>query len=187
MPTAPNSGSPVKKSVLVLAILVGIILFYDHKGRALPPPFSEAELTERSDLIIEGQVIEVWLYDQWLYYLKSAEMGSKGITLLQKVPATTQQMLKLIRNFPYKKAPVVIDGVYVAAVKVDKRLKGQSEGVIFIPFVSYHFPPGRRLIGPWSERGYRPGEHLKMYLRKNGPFFESTWWNAVQKLPKPQN
>lgn len=153
MPTALKVPSKVNKTFFILAFLTGIILTFSTTGRALPPPFSEAELTERSDLIIEGQVIEVWLYDQWRYYLKSGEMGSKGSALLQQVPATTQQMLKLIRNFPYKKAPVVIDGVYVAAVKVDKRLKGQSEGVIFIPFVCYHFPSGRRLIGPWSERG----------------------------------
>jgi hypothetical protein len=67
---------------------------------------------------------------------------------------------------------------------VEQTLKGQSESPIFIPFVRYHFLTDHRLEGPWTERQYQVGEHLKMHLRQNGPFFESTWWNAVRPVKK---
>jgi hypothetical protein len=168
--------SIIKNKLLIIVILFIIIICYSSLAQAVPPPLSEEELFKRSDLIIEGHVIKIYLYDQWLNHLKSAG------AFLKDVPATAAELVKIVRNFPFKKAPVVVDGVYIAEVKVDKWLKGNSEGIIYIPFVTYHFIPGQALSGPWSERRYLQGEYLKMYLQKNGPFFESTWWNGVQEL-----
>jgi hypothetical protein len=152
------------------------MLGWSRTVTALPTPFSEEELANQSDLIIEGRVTKVWPFGEWLAQIKEE-------ALLKEIPPTSQELINMLRNFPYKKGPATIDGVDIAEVKVEKHFKGLSGKVIFIPFVRYHFPPGRQLIGAWSERPYQAGQHLKMYLKKNGPFFESTWWNGVQELP----
>ncbi len=152
---------------------------------ALPPPLSLEELAGRSDLVIEGRVTRVWPYPQWLAYVKEGGLGTRGKALLQEAPPTEEGMLGLIRNFPYKSLPgvqVSVEGVYLAQVQVEQTLKGQADKVIFIPFVRFHFLTDRRLEGPWTERQYQVGEYLKLYLRQNGPFFESTWWNAVRPV-----
>ena len=168
-------------------VLLAILALAAPTAQALPPPLSPQELTARSDVVIEGRVAQVWLYSQWLTHLKNGGLGPRGKALLQQTPATDEGLLRLIRNFPYNKsgrpAPVAVDGVYLAEVQVEKTLKGQTEGVIFIPFVRFHFT-GRSIEGPWTERQYQAGEYLKMYLRQNGPFFESTWWNAVRPVGK---
>lgn len=166
-----------KKIVLTLSILLILsILGWNRTVTALPAPLSEEELAKRSDLIIEGRVTKVWPFGEWLAQTKKEAR-------LQEIPSTSQDLINMLRNFPYKKGPAQVDGVDIAEIKVGERLKGMSAEVIFIPFVRYHFPPGRQIIGAWSERQYQPGQHLKMYLKKNGPFFESTSWNAVQELP----
>jgi hypothetical protein len=174
-----------KKIVLTLAFLLILsMLGWNRTVSALPTPFSEEELTKRSDLIIEGRVTKVWPFDEWLAHIKRETPAPQKEVLLKEIPATSQDIIKILRNFPYKNGPAQVDGVDIAEVEVGKHLKGISTEVIFIPFVRYHFPPGRQLIGAWSERPYQPGQHLKMYLKKNGPFFESTWWNGVQELPQ---
>ncbi len=170
---------------LSLTSLIAFFGFLVALGQALPPPLSRDELTARSDLIIEGRVTKVWQYQQWLAYLKEGGLGAEGAMMLKEVPATEEGMLHLIRNFPYKNMPnvqVAIDGIFLAEISVEKRFKGPAEKVIFIPFVRFHFLDERRLVGPWTEPSYHAGERLKMYLRKTGPFFESTYWNAVRPL-----
>lgn len=168
-----------------IAALLTFLGFSLSAAQALPPPFSPEELTARSDLVIEGRVTKVWLYPQWLTYLKEGGLGTRGMTMLKEAPATEEGILQLIRNFPYKslqRVQVAVDSVHLAEVHIEKTIKGQAEKVIFIPFLRYHFLNDRRLEGPWTERTYHEGERLKMYLRKNGPFFESTYWNAVRSL-----
>jgi hypothetical protein len=183
--TISNRAFP-QRLIAPMLILVGLALA-PSAARALPPPLNPAELSAKSDLVIEGRVAKVWLYSRWLTYLKEGGMGPAGKALLQQAPATDQAMLTLIRNFPYKSwpgLPVAVDGINLAEVKVEKTLKGQAIKVIFIPFIRFHFLTERRLEGPWTEHHYRAGEHLKMHLRQNGPFFESTWWNSVRPLDK---
>ena len=168
-----------------IATLLTFLGFSLSAAQALPPPFSPEELTARSDLVIEGRVTKVWLYPQWLTYLKEGGLGTTGMTILKEVPATEEGMLHLIRNFPYKSlqgVQVEVDVIHLAEVHMEKSLKGQAAKVIFIPFLRYHFLNGFLPAGPWTERTYHEGERRKMYLRKNGPFFESTYWNAVRPL-----
>lgn len=177
-----------KRSYLWLCVplgLMAVLALLPLAARALPPPLGPQELAERSDLVIEGRVTKVWPYSEWLTFLKDGGLGAAGKALLQQAPATKRGLLDLIRNYPYKTNPeVAVDGVYLAEVQVEQTLKGQAESPIFIPFVRFHFLTGRRLEGPWTERQYQVGEHLKLHLRQNGPFFESTWWNAVRPLDK---
>jgi hypothetical protein len=179
---APNNNRVVSKGLFFIIILIAVILLHNVMAYAVPPPLSQEELYKRSDLIAEGRVIKVWLYNQCLAYLQSGGLGHKGLALAKGLPATDEGMFRVIRNFPYDPTKVAIDGIYVAEVMVAKVLKGKPQKIIFIPFVQFHFIPGKELAGPWAERGYRQGEHLKMYLRKNDPFFESTWWNGVELL-----
>lgn len=175
----------IYKGLIGIMVILTIMAVCTSPARALPPPLSLEELAVQSDLVIEGRVAKVWLYPQWLTYLKKGGLGTRGITLLKEAPATEEGMLQLIHNFPYKFLPsaqVAVDAVYLAEVQVERTVKGQTAGVIFIPFLRYHFLNDRRLEGPWTERTYLEGEHLKMYLRQNGPFFESTYWNAVRPL-----
>ena len=182
---ASISDWAVYKGLIGIMVILTIMAVYPSPAHALPPPLSLEELAVRSDLVIEGRVTKVWLYPQWLTYLKKGGLGTRGMTLLKEAPATAEGMLQLIHNFPYKSLPdaqVAVDGVYLAEVQVERTIKGQPAGVIFIPFLRYHFLTDRHLEGPWTERTYLEGEHLKMYLRQNGPFFESTHWNAVRPL-----
>jgi len=181
----------IKKRVsqgLIISIgLLTILALTPPAALPLPPPFNPEELAARSDLVIEGRVTKVWPYDRWLAHVKEGGMGPEDKTLLQQAPTTEQEMLRLIRNFPYKSLSgvrVEVDGIYLAQVMVEKILKGKAAGVIFIPFVRFHFLTEHRLEGPWNERNYQVGEHLKMYLGQNGPFFESIWWNAVRPMDK---
>lgn len=171
---------------LIIAIgLLTIMVLTPPAALPLPPPLSPEELAARSDLVIEGRVTKVWIYSEWLAHVKQGRMGPGGKALLQQAPATDQEMLRLIRNFPYKSFPgvrVEVDGIFLAQIQVEKTLKGQTSGVIFVPFVRFHFLTERRMEGPWNERAYQVGEHLKMHLRQNGPFFESSWWNAVRPM-----
>lgn len=180
-----NPAGP-KRLIFPLVLLTFLVLL-PLTAMALPPPLNPTELLERSDLVIEGRVKKVWLYSQWLTFLQEGGLGSGGKTLLKQAPVTNEGLLRLIRNFPYKSSvpvEVAVDSFHLAEVQVEKVLKGQPERVIFIPFVSFHFLTDRRLEGPWTERQYHVGEHLKMFLRQTGPFFESTWWNAVRPLGK---
>jgi hypothetical protein len=170
-----------KGAITVIISSMVLAAFFSAVAYALPPPMSPPELQKRSDLVIEGRVIKVWPYSQWLAYVKQGGWGKAGEALLRQAPATDREMLQRVRNFPYK-SRAVVDGVYLAEVKVGRLLKGEAKPVIFIPFVRYHFLPGRMIIGGWSERTYHQGDHLRMYLIKNGPFFESTWWNAAQPI-----
>ncbi len=173
--------------LIVLLGLLAILAGSPRTGLALPPPLSPEELAARSDLVIEGRVVKVWPYAEWLAFLQKGGLGAAGRALLSQAPATDAGLLKLIRNFPYKSggrpARVAIDSYNLAEVRVEKTLKGHSGEVIFIPFLNYHFL-NRPLEGPWNERSYTAGEHLQMYLRRNGPFYESTYWNAVLPLDK---
>lgn len=175
----------VHKWLISQIALLTILALAPPEARALPPPLSPTELTARSDLIIQGRVTKIWRYPQWVAYLKDGGLGTSGKALLEEAPATDEGLLRLIRNFPYKSRPgVAIDGIYLAQVLVEQTLKGPRTGVIFIPFVRFHFLAGGQVEGPWNERQYQVGEHLKMYLRHSGPFYESTWWNAVRSLDK---
>jgi hypothetical protein len=177
-----NRSRTTKQTFLSIISLMILLAGYISVSYALPAPESPDELRKRSDLIIQGRVTKVWPYSQWLTFWKKGGMGAVGAALLRQAPATDREMLSQMRNFPYKRSQVAIEGVYLAEVQVGRVLKGSSDKVIFIPFVRYHFLPGRRLIGPWAERSYQAGEHLQLHLIKNGPFFESTWWNAVEPL-----
>jgi hypothetical protein len=163
-----------------LFALAGLAAF-PLTAAALPPPLTPAELAARSDLVILGRVARVWGYEQWRQYLRDGGLGARGATLLKEAPATDAGVLALVRNFPYGPAQVAVDGVFLAEVQVDQTLKGEAREVILIPFVKYHFLT-TPLEGPWTERAYRQGERLQLYLRRNGPFFESTWWNAVSPV-----
>ena len=180
------SSRAISKWLLAhIAALLTLFGFSLSAAQALPPPLSTEELAARSDLVIEGRITRVWFYPQWLTYLKEGGLGTRGMIMLKEAPATEEGMLPLIRNFPYKslqRVQVAVDSIHLAEVDVKKSLKGQAEKVIFIPFLRYHFLNDRRLEGPWAERTYHEGERLKMYLRKNGPFFESTYWNAIRPL-----
>jgi hypothetical protein len=167
----------------ITAIISSVVLaaFFSAVVYALPPPMSPAELQKRSDLVIEGRVTKVWPYSQWLAYVKNGGWGKAGEALLRQAPATDREMLQRVRNFPYK-SRAVVDGIYLAEVKVGRVLQGKAKPVIFIPFVRYHFLPGQMIIGGWSERNYHQGDQLQMYLIKNGPFYESTYWNAAQPI-----
>ncbi len=175
----------VLKRLISPLVLMAILALAPREARALPSPLNLAELTARSDLIIEGRVTTIWPYPQWLAYLQNGGLGATGKALLEEAPATETGLLRLIRNFPYKSRPeVTIDGIFLAEVRVQQTLKGPRAGVIFIPFVRFHFRSGGQVEGPWNERQYQVGEHLKMYLRRSGPFYESSWWNAVRSLDK---
>ena len=106
----------------------------------------------------------------------------QGAALVKNLPDSDEGLLRLIRNFPYKSSHVVIDGIYIAEIKIKEVCKGKAQGMIFIPFVRYHFLANRAIEGPWSERTYKPGERLYLYLKKNGPFYQSAWWNAVHPV-----
>jgi hypothetical protein len=177
-----NRARTAKPAFVSIISLMILLAGYISVSYALPAPLSPDELQKRSDLVIEGRVTKVWLYSKWLTFLKKGGLGAAGAAFLRRAPATDREMLSQMRNFPYKSSQVAIEGVYLAEVQVDRVLKGSSDKVIFIPFVRYNFLPGRRLIGPWAERSYQAGEHLQLDLIKNGPFFESTWWNAVKSL-----
>jgi hypothetical protein len=177
-----NRARTAKQAFLSITSLMILLTGYISVSYALPAPLSPDELRKRSDLIIEGRVIKVWPYSQWLTFLKKGGMGAAGASLLRRATAGDREMLVHMRNFPYKSSQVAIEGVFLAEVQVERVLKGSSDKVIFIPFVRYHFLPGRRLIGPWVERSYQAGEQLQLNLIKNGPFFESTWWNAVKPV-----
>ena len=177
----------LSKGLIISIGLLALTALTPPAALPLPPPLSPDELAARSDLVIEGRVTKVWPYSKWLAHVKQGGMGPAGEALLQQAPATDQEMLSLIRNFPYKSFPgvqVEVDGIFLAQIQVEKTCKGQTAGAIFVPFVRFHFLTERRLEGPWNERPYQAGEHLKMHLRKNGPFFESTWWNAVRPMDK---
>ena len=169
-------------AIKVIMMLMVLAAFSHAVAFALPPPMSPEELQKGSDLVIEGRVTKVWPYSQWLAQVKNGGWGQAGEDLLRQAPATDQEMLQQVRNFPYKGSRAVVDGVYLAEVQVARVLKGDAPTVIFIPFVRYHFPPGQMIIGGWSERNYHAGDHLQMHLIKNGPFFESTYWNAAQPI-----
>ena len=173
--------------LIMTVVLLALLAQAPPTARALPPPLSPEELQQRADLVIEGRVTKVWLYSEWLTFLRHGGMGAAAQTLLKQAPATDAELLRLIRNFPYKSGvplKVAVDSSHLAEVQVAKTLKGQPEKVIFIPFLRYHFLTGPSLEGPWTERTYHVGEHLRLYLRQNGPFFESTYWNAVRLLDK---
>ena len=177
-----NRARTARQAFVSIITLMILLAGYIPVSYALPAPLSPDELRKRSDLVIEGRVTKVWPYSQWLTFLKKGGMGAAGAALLRRAPATDREMLSHIRNFPYTSSQVAIEGVFLAEVQVERVLKGSSDKVIFIPFVRYNFLPGRRLIGPWAERSYHSGEHLQWHLIKNGPFFESTWWNAVKPV-----
>ncbi|MGB8992734.1 MAG: hypothetical protein WCD80_11825 [Desulfobaccales bacterium] len=172
-----------KGAIKVIMTLMVLAAFSRAVAYALPPAMSPPELQKRSDLVIEGRVTKVWPYSQWLASVQNGGWGKAGEDLLRQAPATDREMLQQVRNFPYKGSRAVVDGVYLAEVQVARVLKGEAKTVIFIPFVRYHFLPGQMIIGGWSERNYQQGDHLQMYLIKNGPFFESTWWNAASPMP----
>lgn len=172
-----------KGAIKVIITLMVLAAFSPAVAYALPPPMSPPELQKRSDLVIEGRVAKVWPYSQWLASVKNGGWGKAGEDLRRQAPATDREMLGQVRNFPYKGSRAVVDGVYLAEVQVARVLKGNAPPVIFIPFVRYHFLPGQMIIGGWSERNYHQGDRLQMYLIKNGPFFESTYWNATKPVP----
>lgn len=171
-----------KKYAVILIALVAALALCSRAALALPAPLPPEELANRSDLVAEGRVAKVWPYQEWRAQLQAGGWGPAAAALAPTLPPTDAGLVRLLRNFPYQAGQAEIDGVDIAEVQVEKALKGKAAGTIFIPFVRYHFAPGRRLIGPWSERSYRAGEHLKLYLRQNAPFYESVWWNAVQDL-----
>jgi hypothetical protein len=177
-----GEGNILNKGLVLQAALLGLGGVLSGIADALPPPKSVDALFHDADLVIEGQVYQVSLYRQWLSQVSSGEFGDEGGALLKNLPDSDEGLLSLLRNFPYKPAQVSIEGIYIAEIKIKEVLKGSASGRIFIPFVRYHFLPGRSVEGPWSERIYQPGEHLRLYLKKNGPFYQSVWWNAVQPV-----
>ncbi len=134
---ASISDWAVYKGLIGIMVILTIMAVSTSQARALPPPLSLEELAVQSDLVIEGRVTKVWLYPQWLTYLKKGGLGTRGMTLLKEAPATEEGMLQLIRNFPYKflpRAQVAVDGVYLAEVQVERTVKGQTAGVFLSPF-----------------------------------------------------
>jgi hypothetical protein len=177
-----NHRNILNQCVVLLTALIALGGFLSGIARALPPPKPVEELFHDSDLVIKAQVARVSLYSQWLSQVRSGELGEDAAALAKNLPDSDAGLLRLLHNFPYNTSQVAIDGVYIAELKVEEVLKGKSQGMIFIPFVRYHFLANRSMEGPWSERTYKPGERLNLYLKKNGPFYESAWWNAVHPV-----
>lgn len=168
-----------------LALLAGFFALgevFSGAAEALPAPKSTEALFQDSDVVVEGRVCRVYSYRHWLNHLKSGELGDEGIALAKGLPDSEDGVLKLLRNFPFTRSQVRIEGVFVAEIKIEKVFKGSVEKVLFIPFVCYLVDRNASTEGLWSERIYKPGEHLFLNLKKNGPFHESTWWNAVQRV-----
>ena len=177
-----TQGNILNKCVVLLAALLALGGILAGIAGALPPPKSAEELLHEADLVIEGQVSQVCLYSQWLSQVRSGGLGDEDAALVKNLPDSDEGLLRLLRNFPYKSSQVAIDGIYIAEIKIKEAFKGKAPGMIFIPFVRYHFLPGGAIEGPWTERTYKPGERLRLYLKKNGPLYESVWWNAVQPV-----
>jgi len=171
---------------LWLVLLVSLVVLggiCDGIAHALPPPKPVEELFHDSDLVIEGQVTEVTPYRQWLTRFRSGELEGEGAIRGTELPDCEEGVLCCILNFPYQSTQVVIDGLYVAVIKIWEVFKGgPAHGLIFISFVRYHFREGQSTEGFWSERSYEPGERLLLYLKKVGPFYQAVWWNAVHTV-----
>jgi hypothetical protein len=175
------------KCAVLLATLMALGGILSGIARALPAPKSIEELFHDSDLVVKGRVSHVYRYNQWLSQLRRGELGDEGAALVKNLPDSDEGLLHLVGNFPYKSSEVAIDGIYIAEIRIKEVCKGKAQGMIFIPFVKYHFLTNRSIEGPWSERTYKPGEHLYLYLKKNGPLYQSVWWNAIHAvdlLPK---
>lgn len=171
--------------LVFLAVLMGLVVLrgaFDDMARALPAPKTAEELFEYSDLVVKGYVSRVCLYGQWLSELKSGAMGERGMAFAGSLPDTDDGLLDRMMSFPCRSSRAPIDGVHVAEIMIEQVYKGESEGLIFIPFIRCHPDGDSSMEGGWSERIYTPGEHLFLNLRQNGPLYESTWWNAVNPV-----